>query len=199
MQFVSPNVCLTSKSCPIFFIDVHPIEPTLPEVVCGLPLPWRCTFVRSKEAAHTSLQKPSALEIGLKWVNYPAKTLWITVHSYHTANEGFNAFKRCPPCYPGDPCSGKNGQSYWPGTWEGRLPPCSSLPVQYYSTVGLESVAMWNVFTDVQRIKIQQAYIRSQITVEQPRMGESRFGPFSTRGTKLQGFWITKKQLVEKQ
>ena len=39
MQFVSPNVCLTSKSCPIFVIDVHPIEPTLPEVVCGLPLP----------------------------------------------------------------------------------------------------------------------------------------------------------------
>jgi len=48
-------------------------------------------------------------------------------------------------------------------------------------------------------IKIQQAYIRSQVTVEQPRMGESRFGPFSTCGTKLQGFWITKTQLVEKQ
>ena len=113
------------------------------------------------------------------------------MHSYHTAIEGFNifnTFKRCPHCYPEDPCSGKNGQSYWPGTCgEGRLLPC----YQYSATALNQYCRSWKR-CNVKCFGVQNpAYIRSQVAVEQPRMGESRLGPFS-RGTKLQGFWITK-------
>ena len=107
--------------------------PTLPEVVCGLPLPWRCTFVRSKEAAPTSQQKPSALENRFEVSELCSKN---RVNDRSFLSRLSSAAQTTG--YPGDPCSGKNGQSYWPGT-EDRLLPCSWMfitgTVLQYTTV----------------------------------------------------------------